>query len=82
MKTEGRRSAVFWRTQNKWRLKAEGSRLKASEKSGISPISANLYLRLGIVEGLLFLFLFSPSTPLRAVSLSNGHFDIRNENFN
>jgi len=28
----------------------------------------------------LFLFLFSPSTPLRAVSLSNGRFDTRNEN--
>ena len=28
----------------------------------------------------LFLFLFSPSTPLRAVSLSNGRFDNRNEN--
>jgi hypothetical protein len=25
----------------------------------------------------LFLFLFSPSTPLRAVSLSNGRFDTR-----
>jgi hypothetical protein len=28
----------------------------------------------------LFLFLCSPSTPLRAVSLSNGRFDTRNEN--
>jgi len=30
----------------------------------------------------VFLFLFSPSTPLRAVSLSNGRFDTRNENLN
>ncbi len=30
----------------------------------------------------LFLFLFSPSTSLRAVSLSNGRFDTRNENLN
>jgi len=30
----------------------------------------------------LFPFLFSPSTPLRAVSLSNGRFITRNENIN
>jgi len=30
----------------------------------------------------LFLFLFSPSTPLRALSLSNGRFDTGNENLN
>ena len=30
----------------------------------------------------IILFFLSPSTPLRAVSLSNGHFDIRNENLN
>jgi hypothetical protein len=33
------------------------------------------------LEG-LFHFLFSPSTPLRAVSLSNGRFDARYENLN
>jgi hypothetical protein len=39
-------------------------------------------LRKLILLVLLFLFLFIPSAPLRAVSLSNGSFDTRNEKLN